>query len=1074
MQTSLIPGRRLPAVSKAKAKAKARANVLPVVAKTGARVQLPPVNQGLDPMPTADTVAKISVKESNNIMIKSLQREAKLPRVFIIKSLISLYSYEDMKRLTKNIQVVNSEPNGWGSVNDPRMGLVSITHPCGFCELIDCPGHYGRIDFHVKVYNPIFIREVVAVLSCLCGSCGALLFTEEMIAGMDLPAGIERLTDLEKFCRNQPCMSVCFPITKADGTPVLDESGAPVTECGGYRCYQSGDVKERGRISYKEALHKKDIEKAKEQFISIEDVYYRLNRIKREDAVLLGFIDGSHPRDMIFQAILVPPVIARPPVDRGGVMKADDLTEMYISIMKKIERRNENPEDDSVAIYKILRQMIFKSEGTKMGPKAFMSIIEKIQGKGSLMRNLLMGKRDDYCGRTVAGPAPDSRFGGVRLPVVWAPVLTKKLRITDANKARVEQLMAEGKVTHVIPAETRLRQIYSPKLKYTPQVGDQVERFLWNGDRVVINRQPTLHRQSMMGFKVTLSPMLTIGLHLSYTPPMNCDFDGDENNAWIPQDPEVEAEVEILLNVKENLISSENNRPTMGLVMNSAVGIYVLSQPDTMIRDMLFAELLSLIEVRPERTSLSFRLNKYGVHPRSGRAIISALFPADFFYDRDNIIICEGVLVTGSLRKRNVGNSHRSIIQELHKKYGSERTATFLTEAPWIVNKWIIESGFTVGLYDIVNTRTEADGKEVDANKEIIDTELAKIFVQLAALGDPLPDPAEEKYRMRQVKNLVNVAQGVGMKIAKQVLTNKNAIGVMSEEGSGAKGAVANIGQIMGIVGQQFYKGEILEANLTNKTRLLPAYDPNDNDPKAHGFIDSSFYKGLTSTELFLLQTGGREGLLDTALNTAETGNLQRLMIKAFENIIISYDGSVRNTIGTLFLPMYNSGYNIADMVAVKETNKTKQSSFIDLKAVMAELNASEGWFKESTANIVTENKKNLKDVPKETILPTSYRPVTAGSGSSATTGRNLTPPAQPATSTYKITKFEKARIIGARAMQISNNDPPNLAIGNMDHELDPINIALKEYEAGLIRIYVIRRYVDGTVEKVYPTLDNI
>ena len=222
-----------------------------------------------------------------------------------------------------------------------------------------------------------------------------------------------------------------------------------------------------------------------------------------------------------------------------------------------------------------------------------------------------------------------------------------------------------------------------------------MERHLQNGDRIVANRQPTLHRQSMMSYEVVLGPELTIGIHISNTTPMNCDFDGDEGNVWNPQDFEVEAEADILMNVKNNIMSSEANRPIMGLVMNSISGAYLMTRSDTMIDDVLFSELIGMIVRCTWLPTLYSRLMKYGVHPRSGRALFSALLPENFYYNQKGILVMEGILIQGQLKKSHVGTSNRSIIQELWKNYGAQTTSDFFTNATWIINKWLIERGFS-------------------------------------------------------------------------------------------------------------------------------------------------------------------------------------------------------------------------------------------------------------------------------------------------------------------------------------------------------------------------------------------
>jgi len=1093
---------------------------------------MPVPTRGIPLLAQPENAVTITKKERDEILAETAKKEAELPLLIITKSSISLYSWEDMQRIAGPIRITNLNLDGNGSVNDPRMGVVSLNVSCQYCSQIDCPGHYGMIEFRQPIYNPAYIRECVSVITCVCNDCGGLLITEDLIRNqgfMRMPYDV-RLGALEAYCKDQECLRQKPQIGVGALIP-----------CAKNPTFITTDIREKGEITYKvpekgnrkvtkeDPTHPMPIETVIRilDLISVKDAYLLgfpgyhrqfssenvlkiLDRVPEQDLILyglkritdqrthrqrpyeevlnildnlpedtlrgLGFPAGSHPRNMIMRGILVPPIIARPPIYEGGSIHYDQLTYMYITIMKKVMSIAAGKPGAVSELYTTVKQLIFKTEGKKMGMREFLSIVERIQGKTALLRGLLMGKRVNYCGRTVAGPDPSLKYGQIRLPEVWANVLTKKITVTDFNIHNMQALLEAGKITHITPKKTGLRKYYDARFQYKLKPGDKVERWLQNGDRVINNRQPTLHRQSMMAYEVVLGYQLTIGLHLSYTTPMNCDFDGDENNIWSPQDFEVEAEAEILLNVKNNIMSSEQNRPIMGLVMNSVSGSYLLTEPNTRIDDDLFNELLTLITNKDVLETLYARLMKYGVHPRSGQAIFSALLPDDFYYNQKGVLIMEGILVSGRLKKSHVGPSHRSIIQELYKRYGPQRTANFFTDAPWVINKWLIERGFSVGMLDMINLAIDPKtGQEYDKNKRVLEQELAKIYVQLEALGGKLDDPIEEIYRQRQINNLVNVAQGIGLRLAKDVLSGDNSVGVMTDQGAGTKGGIANIGQMFGAVGQQFYHGERLKATMTGGTRLLPTFDENDNNPEAHAFIPVSFFTGLSPEGLFFLQAGGREGLLDTALKTSETGAMQHRMIKAFENIIIGYDGSVRNTIGTIFSPIYNSGYDIGEMIAVEALGKSEFSSFIDLKSVVSELNIKRGWIPRSVNDyIINQRAKITHELgdKQENILslpPADYVKGPLIKDTKIT--YDIKAPVVRQGPIIKITKFEKARIIGTRATQLSNNAPPLIDIGN---EIDPVKIALMEYDSGVLDLYIIRKFSDGSYQIVRPTLDNI
>lgn len=1175
----------------------------------------------------ATNTVEMSKKEQDEIVMETNKRVAELPLLTIVKSSISLYSAEEMQRIAGAIKITNAQLQGYGSVNDPRMGVVSVNMRCEYCSEIDCPGHFGLIDFNGMIYNPAFIREIVSILTCVCNDCSHLLITRDVYEqqGFGKLSFEKRLAAMEDYCKKDV---VCL-------RQKPETLGGPIISCARNPVFITTDIKDKGEITYKipQERNRKVTANDPIHIKPIEQVYDILNGISEEDNKLLGFAGGishrklsaqfvielltrakqfelsqagfppgvdvrtmdynevmkildkvpavykkqfgfptgSHCRNMILTHMLVPPTIARPPVYEGGSIHYDQLTIMYSYIVRKVLDKNNGKGTVGDNLYTAVKQLIFKTEGKKMGTREFLSILERIQGKSKLLRGLLMGKRNNFCGRTVAGPDSSTRFGEVRIPDSWTPVLTKKVKVTHTNRSYLNRLLEAGQITHITPNGTGLRRYYDSRYKYNLKIGDQVERWFQNGDRIIVNRQPTLHKQSMMGYHQVKGSQSTIGLNLAYTAPMNCDFDGDENNGWSPQDFEVEAETEILINVKHNVMSWENNKPIMGLVQNGPLGGYLLTKPDvikkdalvngvtannainyavdlelleqsinlnrpnldllsklhdgpinnpfeiaqqilntaqgnqqrlsqvcrqlvvdnniiigTRVDDDLFSELSQLI-TKPDRLlTLSQRLEKYGVHPRSGNAVFSLLLPEDFYYKQKGVIILEGVLISGRITKDHVGSSHRSIIQELWKDYGADVTADFFTESQWVINKWLLETGFSVGILDYINYDIDpVTNEEYDKNERVLKQELAKIYVQLADLGGEKEDELEEAARQKRINNLVNIANGIGLRLAKEVLSGDNAIGVMSDQGSKAKGNIGNIGQIMGAVGQQYYRSERLKPHITGKTRLLPTFDVNDQKPEANAFIPNSFWTGIGPEGLFFSQSGGREGLLDTALKTAETGDMQRRMIKSLENIIIANDGSVRNVMGTLFSPSFNCGYEIAEMVAVDSVHKSGLASFIDLVSTVSELNIKRGWVPPDVNRtiIVSRALNNALGVHNENILQRPDENYVKGPLVTDTSiNYNVADVPAPQRSKLKINKYEKARLIGARATQLDENAVPlvdipyndEMSINDANKVLDPVNIAMREYELGILPIYVVRKFPDGSYEKVHPTLDNI
>jgi len=741
--------------------------------------------------------------------------------------------------------------------------------------------------------------------------------------------------------------------------------GSNVISCSRNPIYITATIADNHQIMYKQPSSGKgntNKNNEKENVKPIEDVIKILDKISDADAKLMGFNNGTHPRNMILHSVLVIPPIARPPIEDNGTINNNPLTNLYVRIV----RANNNyltstkKQEAAASLYLSVKQLFDQEDGGKYGPFSdFKSITDLIQGKDKLLRGMLMGKRGNFCGRTVLSPDPSLKFGQLSLPEVWTPVLTKEVNVTPFNKKYLEGLLTKGKITYIIPSRGNskgLRITIKPGKSYTLYEGDPVKRtkgdtvgrWLEDGDKVIFNRQPTLHRQSMMAYEAVLADRSTIGLHISNTSPHNADFDGDEGNVWNPQSLRVEAEALELMNVKKCIMSTASNKPTMGLVYDAITTFFIMTSniadPETgevpLIPDDIFMQCLNLMTNTTSLYTLEARLKQFGVNRRSGKALFSALLPEGFYYSKGEVLITNGILVRGSITVEHIGPVSRSIVQELWSEYGSERTADFITDASWIGNYYLTEfQGLSVGPRDCVSNDPETI--------RIVKEEVIKVRLRVDALSQgEIDNPLERENTEKEIVGLLRSIKALGTRLAKEVLLGNNAVGIMAKDtGGGGKGALFNVAQMFAMVGQQFYQGRRIEPTITGGTRALPGFDENDTSLEARGFITQSYWKGMTPEGLFFIQAGGREGITDTALKTADTGDIQRKMVKAFETITIKYDGSVRNTNGVIIQTSYGyNGFDVGELKSVRSEGYSNLASFIDIKATANRLNSKHGW----------------------------------------------------------------------------------------------------------------------------------
>lgn len=959
-----------------------------------------------------------------------------LPLIQINQSIISVFSPEEMEKISQGRIVVNENRYGPGSINDLRFGSTREDTRCETCYQIDCPGHYGLIKFEKSIYNPLFIHYVVLVLISVCNSCGSLLLPKEKIKNdpeIRKLTGLNRLKTIAKESKGRDCI-----VTR-------DEKYKPCERNPQYTKSKT-ILQNRGVIEAKKHNGKNVIHYT----VPIDEVEKILSMISQEDAILLGFEPYSHPKNLIMKGLLVSPNISRPPVYIKEEEQQNEITNKYLAIISEVKKlQTQSP--DTEKVYRLLKEFFIgeSSEERVLDEEEVATISRKIQEKKGLIRHKMMGKRNNFCARTVAGPGSDISFGEIRVPEVVAEKLTKAIRINSLNKSYIEELIEQGKIETIIEKDVEIRKKIR-KGSYVPKIGDIAEVKLQDGDWISNNRQPTLHRSSLMAYKVKLSKEKTIGVHLSNTTPMNCDFDGDENNLWLPRNYETDVECKYLLNTKRNIMSNEKNMPMMALVFNSITGSFLMTKFEKILDAEIFFSLLDLISERKEKESLRERASRYNLNYFSSRVLYSALFPEDFFYENEKednkVRIVEGILVSGYFSKEHIGISHRSIVQELHKLYGYERTALFISEGTKLINAYLTHYGFTVGLLDVMNLKKDEEtGKEIDASEEILKLKLSEVYNKVESLGGKYSNPIEEEERKRKINESLDIIRNLGIKLAQEVLVEDNSLTIMTERGAKTKGQIENIAQIVGSVGQQYFQGERIPAKLSNGRRVLPSFDLDDNDPRSHGFVPESFFKGLSPEGLFFIQAGGREGIINTHLTTADTGTLQRSLTKAFENFIIYYDGSVRNINGVMFMPNYNMYFDPAELLKL-EGDKT---GFIDLKSLALNLNGKRGWIKSN--NEIGNKKETSSDIVENKDITIKKK---------------------------KLNIFEESRLIAARAGQIENGSEVfiNKEEINSYLALNPIEIAEMEYERGLLDnyIYILRKYPDGYTEKIYPGYEEV
>ena len=983
-------------------------------------------------IPDRELATKLTRKEQRRLQSTIQQAERLLPALEIEAIQLSYWDSKELSQraVVKITDGKSSGKNTINDLRLGVINGQDVCFTCAK-TVLECPGHIGVIELNVPIYHPMVFRYLIAVLTSVCNSCGGLLLTKEELEakGIIKYTGIERLMMIEtesknKVCRRPttedctptsctitendcntartaivdgrvvpdpiigvvpvpstlstgPSAPVILPIASSAGPaepPLLPieepfESFAMLVGSGPIqRCNQNPIFKVRDSDQKKKVLYNCTANDKTPRILSIDTVNAILNGISEEDAQLLGFSPGEHPRKLIITALPVIPPCSRTINVKDAAVYTDSLGDQYktiVNVNNEIPNTRERSAKRDTLIKNLtsaITELIkYEDTGQRRGRRGFKSFRDLLQTKKGLFRQRLMGKRVNFSGRSVASVDPTLLLSQVGIPRAWASYLTVPKTVTNFNQGELLDLLRSGRVNYVVPGTGRdsgNRIVINERNRDTfdLKVGDQASRWLQNGDYVIVNRQPTLHREGMMGYAVVLHDDLTVDIHPSVTTPHNADFDGDELNIHMVQTEEAMREVAEVMSVSKCLMNAQSNKPMIAMIQDALTGIHLLTDPKTRIDEDTWFDINSiLLEVR-QLVTLERRLKKYHlpmyvieekevereidtpegirivktierIKMYTGRALFSALLPEDFYYQKgkedEKVTIIDGILVQGIITKQHIGTSHNSIIQELWKKYGEERTMGFLADAPAVANRYLMERGFSVGLKDCYLPNRE--------DRRIAQEELARAQLQIQSGGARADSAVEKERQERDIIVKLDRVHKVGARVAKENIPKDNSFGIMAR--SGGKGSAFTITQITTMLGQMFIAGERMPHG-------LPYFEKGDLNPEARGFVTSSFAIGLGPAEFVYSQTAGREGLADTAVKTSFVGYVHRQLSKALESIVLQKDGTVRNAHGNVIQFVYGEdGLEPRHLQKVADGERTL-TSFINLDNVIGEINA--------------------------------------------------------------------------------------------------------------------------------------
>lgn len=910
----------------------------------------------------------VSNIEKNKKSIDIFNRESEMQNLVITSISYSVMSRDFIDRQSVcEITTINKKDDQINTTDDPRLGTIANNKLCSTCEKtnLECPGHLGVIKLPVSIIHPFFRIATMRVLQCICNTCNKLLLSEKYIkeSGIEDFKGFSRLLKIAEQSKDGKirCTNGCQPnfIFKP----------------------QKSGLNETRNMSCVKKIGKREIP----IFLTVEKIENMFETISDKDASLLGFIN-NHPKNFIVDFIPVIPLSARPYVYRDLEAKDDYITSTYMDIIsKKIEsyqtsmdfNNNENQEEKKEECYDriiyLYDHLIQNCDQThRRSPTDICkSISDRMVGKESLIRGHMMGKRADFTGRTVLGPNRSINFGEIAPPKVMMEKLTVSERVTKYNIDYFLNLSKENKIDYLCPCSGMLagRKLKYDKEKHIINIGDKIGRFSEDGDVVIFNRQPTLHKQSMLGYICKFQDKLSVGLHLASTKGHNADFDGDEGNIHMLQTISSQVEGRLLMYAGNAMMSSSSPHPVEALTINSPAGAYLLTDDKTYFNQKEYQEGLDSIYkytnndyVKNNFSTLFERLSQFPeINKYSGKSLCSVLFPHDFVYNynenKNNIIIRNGVLIRGRLTAAHVGPQTGSIIQSLWKRYGYRYASNFISNASFLFNWFAQFYGMTISLKDITPLNKEEFRKY--KIKEI--NKLNDFIIDYQKLNENNKDLDNDVKEMEISQFIVNTQETIQKKFFEKYLEKSSSLQTMIK--SKSKGTEIQVAFTSGFLMQQWINSGRPTKMSTNGKRWLPTFDVNDNSIFSRGFCENSYVEGINPNEFFAQAQAARISVTDTAVKTSETGTLHRRMTKAQQDLVVQYDGSVRNNNNIIFQFNFGSGISATSSVYSNDAVGNQTISFINMKELCTEINSANGYFTgDIYSNILEEfNKINSK-----------------------------------------------------------------------------------------------------------------
>ncbi len=768
-----------------------------------------------------------------------------------------------------------------GGLLDQRLGVVDPGLRCKTCHgsIKTCFGHFGHIELVRPVIHPEFAKYIYLLLNATCEHCGRVLLSDKEIESLNSSSKEQG----QKLLRKLKSVSKC-PHCNAELHKVKFER--PTT------FYTSDNNRLRP-----------------------DEIRDRLAKITTSDLALFG-IDGNvaRPEWFVISNLLVPPVNIRPSITlESGERSEDDLTHKLLDILRANQKLEQDIDSGAPQVmiddlwellqYNVTTYFNNETPGVPVArhrsTKPLKTLAQRLKGKEGILRYNLNGKRVNFSARTVVSPDNNIHLNEIGMPQKIAENLTIPLYVTKWNIEHIRDYVKSESypmAVDIILKDGIRRRITAANRKELIEglePGIIVERQLVDGDVVLFNRQPTLHRISIMAHFVKVLPGKTFRICQPATRPYNADFDGDEMNIHVPQSLEAQAEARYLMDAKDCILSARDGMPVIHLEEDVITGLYMLTNDDAYFTKDETARMLWSVGINelPKPASNGYY---------KGKDIFSMILPKDINLNyKDKTEIKDSKLVKGYISSSLV-DEKGELILEVFAKYGSQATMMFIENSMRLALRAAYISGVTISIKDYYMDSKVLEEKKVAINELISKAdELLKEYRENKLEAFP-GYTKKQTYEMEVFATLDSAREKAKDILNKNIGISNNAMMMSVIK---ARGSIVSFVQTSMLLGQQAVSGGRPARGYDG--RILPYFEKNDMSPKSRGFVTSNLLEGLDFIDYYMHAMGSRSSSLGKPLVTAISGYLQRRLIHAMQDFYVDENAAVKDADGTLLQPVY-------------------------------------------------------------------------------------------------------------------------------------------------------------------------